>query len=512
MVDTIYTNDSGAAFIQLEGVGPNDLTYLGCHDFGDMEEPRGDVERTYCPDPRQRGAWVVQTRSQGASGEVTFDVTLPLGRTADAIELASRTRCSSPMYVAFNQCAQRNLFGNWQRAMVIKAPLITSASRSNYAGRNADGAAPPEASKTFSFSASEVVDVFELEATRRAVAATVEATDIHFVDFWQCLGACGKYVAPATYGVAVTVAAGAAKALVYVTANGGVTWTATAAQPLAVALDLSSVLYIMLPNGTRRIIAARGTTLAGTPAQNIVSDDDGATWSTVNVGAVNTEFVPGRGLMTYDGQHIFAVTDTGAGAAGNIYKSSDWGATWTLMFSGAGDALNYVYTLNEKHALAVGDTNEILVTRDGGVIWTAVTGPAAQAAVDALCCGMASDLIWYVGYEDGDLYYTADGGTTWELLVLELPVGFTCAHVYAIRLTDEHNVWLGVSLNDGADDFGAVMRSVSGGAPRQWETWLYPEAATAGDGATGLAAVNYNKAFTAGHVGTTTATILEIAE
>lgn len=507
-----YTNDQGAAFIQLDGVGPNDLTYLGCHDFGDMEEPRGDVERTYCPDPRQRGAWTVQTRSQGAPGEVTFDVTLPLGRTVDAIELASRTRCAAPIYVAFNQCGRRNLFGNWQRAMVVKAPLITSASRSNYSGRNADGAAPPEASKTFSFSATEVVDVFDLDATRRTCAATVEATDIHFLDFWQCLGACGKHVAPATYGVAVTVGAGAAKALVYTTSNGGVTWTATAAQPLAVALDLSCVLYIMLPNGSRRIIAARGTTLAGTPAQIIVSNDDGATWTTVNVGATNTEFVPGRGMMTYDGQTIFIATDTGGGAAGNIYRSTDWGATWAAVYTGAGDALNYVYTLDEKHALVVGDTNLIFKTSNGGDLWTAITGPAAQAAVDALCCGMATDLIWYVGYEDGDLYYTADGGDTWELLTLDLPVGYVCDHVQAIRITDEHNVWIGASVGLGADDFGAVLRTVTGGAPRQWDYWIYPEAATAGDGATGLAVINYNQAFTAGHVGTATAIIMEVAE
>ena len=60
-----------ALFVQIDG--PNtEPTYLGCHDFGDMDKDDGDMTLLYCPSPTQANRWNVVGSYQGEQYETVY--------------------------------------------------------------------------------------------------------------------------------------------------------------------------------------------------------------------------------------------------------------------------------------------------------------------------------------------------------------------------------------------------------------------------------------------------------
>lgn len=502
-------NDTGSLFIQPDGVGPTDLQWLGCHDLGDVEKPMGDIERSYCPDPTGRGKWLVATRTQGPPGEVTFDVELAVGQIADYLEISERKHCAIPIYAVYNSCVARDQFGPFWRAMIINGAIVTSVTANAPVMRNADGSAPTQITETFSFSALDWYWAFELGWLRRVTTEAENLLDIAICSDPACAGICGGSVDFCDELVA-GAAGGVAAANFLYSNNEGITWTAAAADPFAVAEDISTVGCFELDDGTTRWIAVRGTTDGGNPAEIGYSDDAGATWTNVNVGATNAEFAPWNGcLFVLDPRHIWIATDTGAGAAGEIYFSSDFGATWTAQGAGAGDALNCVRFVDARVGLAVGDTNEVLRTLDGGAHWVAMTGPAAQAAADALTCVIFNQNRWYIGYDDGEIWFTDDAGANWTQCPNVAVPGYTLTHCNDLGAVDENTIWAAMCFNSGADEYAVLARTITGG--EQWEYWLADTACDAGVGMGAVAVCNANRAFGVGCV-ETTGWIMEVAE
>lgn len=501
------TGDMGSIFIQPDG--PNGQVYwLGCHELGDVAEPSGDVARTYCPDPKARGKWITATRTQGAPGEATFDITFPVGKTADWLEILARRGCRQPIYVNSSECGERNIYEEYDRGFVAKNALVTNKTRTGLATRGTDGGASTEATRTFSFSAEAIEDYFSLVSTRWPHAATTVLNDVIIAGRDRCLGACGAPAEPCDILYSVDTAAVAAVSQPYRSTDGGKTWAATAAAPFAVNEVVKRLAAFPINSTTMRIICGRGTTDAVNPAEIGYSDDNGATWTLVNVGATNGEFI--NDIFAWSREAIWVATDTGAGAAGNVYKSIDAGATWTLSLAGATDALNCVTFASDKLGLALGDTNEIQWTEDGGDHWTVITGPAAQAAANCLCGVVLDAYRWFIGYSDGEVWYTQDGGATWAQRVLPLPTGATAiAAVNDMAAIDEYNLWLAIQATVGGNPYAALMRTTNGGY--SWQSWLAPAQCVAG-GMCGVAACSYNQAFGAGGVVAATGLILEVAE
>lgn len=501
------TGDMGSIFVQPDG--PNGQVYwLGCHEMGDVAEPTGDVARTYCPDPKGRGKWIVATRTQGAAGEGTFDITFPMGKTADWLEILARRACRIPIYVNSSECGERNVFEDYDRGMVAQNALITNKTRTGIATRGGDGGAPTESTRTFSFSFEKAEDYFTLVSTRWAHAAVTILTDITIAGRDRCLGACGSPQEPCDILYCVDTSGVAAASIIYESLDGGETWAATGAAPFAVAETIKCIVAYPINKTTMRILVARGTTDAGAAAEVAYSDNGGDAWTLVNMPGANAEFI--NGLFAWSQEAIWACTDTGAGAAGNVYKSVDGGLTWTLSLSAATDALNEVTFVSDKLGLALGDTNEIQWTRDGGDHWTVITGPAGQAAVNCLCGAVLDAYRWFVGYSDGEVWYTQDGGTTWVQRVLPLPTGATAiAAVNDMQALDEYCLWVAIQATVGGNAYAALERSINGGY--SWKSWLAPAQCVAG-GMTAVSACSYNQAFGVGGVVAGTGLVLEVAE
>jgi photosystem II stability/assembly factor-like uncharacterized protein len=457
--------------------------YLGCHEVGDVEEPQGDVTLVFCPDPARSGKFVVSGSYQSDPGLITTSLTTPIQKTADYLE---SILCPFNLFVHKVSCGRRDLFTNLDRSYAFYNARVTSRGMSNLAVR--DPGSEDESQQSFEISAETLLRYLTMTSARQTTTETEDINDITFCNVAKCADDCGPAASVCEYGVAVADAEGSSAGLeanVLITEDGGTTWTATVATPFDGSQDISSVVCFPLDRNTTRIIVARGTADAGAPAEISYSDDDGATWTDVNVGAVNGQFVNDEaGLFALDQWHIWLVTNDGY-----IYFSDDAGLTWAIQEAGvlAATGWNAIEFADANVGYVVGDNNEIAKTEDGGDSWTAVAGPAAQAAaaVDALEV-IDANRIW-LGYSDGELYYSEDGGTT---IVQRLTPGIAFTTIESISFAHPMAGFV-VGLVGAV---GVLARTIDGGY-----TWQ-PVAMPTNTGLHVVYACDINTAFVAGPV------------
>lgn len=184
------------------------------------------------------------------------------------------------------------------------------------------------------------------------------------------------------------------------------------------------------------------------------SRDFGQTWTSQLVAPVH-----GLWAVSFpDPQHGWV-----AGSTGMVFATADGGATWTEQASGAtSDILNMKFADANTGWLASG--GKIVATKDGGATWTTqvpsfeVLGVQDLAVVDpmtAWVCGHFRQ--GGVGSARLNVAYTTDGGATW----IPQQVGTADQVVSSLSFVDRNRGWL---LNDD----GSVYASVDGGA-----AWTY---------------------------------------
>ncbi len=160
------------------------------------------------------------------------------------------------------------------------------------------------------------------------------------------------------------------------------------------------------------------------------------------------------------------------GDGGHIYFSDDITAGVTVQDAGVAtvqDLLD-VHFVDDLNGVAIGKSNAIVMTANGGATWSAVTGPAAKAAVDINCVWMRTTLEWLVGYADGTLYYTVDGGVNWTAKAFP---GSGAGSVRDIAFSTPTVGYMAHSTAAGATVSGRILRTIDGGY-----TWyVLPEAA-----------------------------------
>lgn len=510
---TILTNDMGSVFLQ--PAGPNGTQFwLGCHDLGDVSESLGDVTRDFCPDPSARGKWKVMSRARGAAGEITVDITFPVGKTADYLEEIIDRNCPVALYANWSECGSRNWPQYYLRGFVLEDAIMTSRGFSNVAVAGSDGGAPTRSTRTFSFSCEKMVEYYSLVATERthAGAAIVKAIKSCSVD--NCMGACGTptYVGQTLYCTIAALAG--AEAAVYVSNDYGVTWAlvpgGAAILPWAVAENAAGLACFPISPTVTRVLVARTTTRAGTPAQVAYSDDGGTTFSaSVNVGATNTEFFGDyqQCLFALNREHIWGCTDTGGGAAGNVYFSGDGGATWALQFSTAVDNLDVLHFADENTGAVFSASGDCWTTVDGGAHWTQQTATSLPATPVAGCLCLDSTRLW-ASMAAGTLWYSQNGGATFTQRTLPLPTGATAITALgAMDNIDDYVFAVVGTVTVGGNPYGAIWRTWDGGM--NWTSVITP--ATYAQGMIAVDMVSVNNIFAGGGVTATDAVILQAA-
>ena len=438
---THFTAGMGALWAQPDGVNTLPV-YLGCHQLGDIEEPQGDVELIYCPDPSAPNRFKVVGSVQGAAGSVTTSVTTDV---TDELDYLERIKCPFPIYVHMVKAGRKDVFTNFDRTFILSGARVTSRGLTALAARTPDDNSRSE--QSFDLSGEELMRFVVLTLAGQTISEANAINDITFCNEQSCRTDEESAVDVCQTGYAACDAGSGVTANVLETLNGS-SWAATGADPFGADEDISCIECFELGRDEVRIIVGRGTTDASNPPEISYSDDGGDTWTAVDIGgsSQNGNFIAKpRALFALDRYNIWAGDDQGV-----LYKSEDAGLTWSILDDGTslGGACNAIHFIDENVGWAVGAANAILRTLDGGDSWSTITGPTAQAAVACLTVECMDRNRAWIGYDDGDMYFTEDGGSlgnsSWAARSF---TGSGTGDVKDIKFMNDH---VGYMLHDGA--------------------------------------------------------------
>lgn len=157
----------------------------------------------------------------------------------------------------------------------------------------------------------------------------------------------------------------------------------------------------------------------------------------------------------------FANANTGfiGGTGGELYKTTDGGATWATQTSGIAQHIFSIEYVNPTTAYACASTGTgiIIKTTDGGATWTSQTFPSTSYLLDM---HFPSDSVGYcVGY-NGVLMKTTDWGVNWTFLSPG-----TSNDLRSVFFTDENTGYV-------AQSSGIVSKTTDGGAT--WTAYSTP--------------------------------------
>lgn len=478
-VQEFFDEFDGMIFVQPDG--PNTIPIpQPCATIDGVDQPDGDVQRRFCR--TNDGGIKTANVSQGTPSSVTFDVTMWKMKRRDYWQRARERRCMLPVYVAHGLCTGRqDNFLSWDEFEIYQDPIVTSKAKANLArGQREEGDQPEMVSLTYPMSADPTVhELYKLVTTTVDLAygtfvGVEPLRDITTCTIPRCaLAGCGAPQEPCDeIHVIADSQGGTFPAIGYQsTDNAGSfsPWALWAALPFPATDDLASIECYMIDDTTERLLVANGSTGVAS-AEVAYSDDGGATWTTVAVGASGTEFAwHGGALFALDYRHIWFCTNEA-----NVWFSSDGGLTWTDQVAptpAASEGLNYIHFIDEYFGWAVGGevtspTGYFIQTTDGGEHWSMAT---TEPKIEMGTCVAVQDAqnVW-IGLHDGTVHYTQNWGTSWTARTLPSTLE-TSGGVSDLQFVDHYVGALCGHKAGSGNGVATVMRTIDGGYT--WEEY-----------------------------------------
>lgn len=364
---------------------------------------QGDITPIRVPDPAQYGKFVTVDQIRGQQGLPTISVENRLTRDLSALLDLVRKGCALDLQAHAGVCEDpRDFNGGWEKVYVFEGAQPTSYDTAELGALDADQEAV--INETVPFTGQDWYELKRLVGSEIGAAQVVqEVVDIVICDSRQC-GECGVPSNGCEKIFAVTLSAGGSPGLsaeVVFSPDGGATVEDTNITTLAANED---------PTG----LACSGIYLAVISADSnsihyaLLADilDGSETWAEVTTGFVALK-TP-NAIFSQGSTFNWIVAD-----GGYIYFSSDITSGVEVQSSGGQTVQNLlaIHGSDEFNLVAVGESNAVLFTNDGGATWGSVTGPAVGINLTAVA--VKSDLTWMVGTADGNMYYTQNGGASW---------------------------------------------------------------------------------------------------
>lgn len=487
----ILKSEEGSVWIQPNGAN-SQTYYLGtCVELDAITEPLGtrDLLSHLTPD----GKYEAIGEKTNPPDKVTGTIMLQSERSRSWLEKMLPKCNNANLYVNQTGCKRKDVFNSWEVNYTIRNFKLESRSRDGMV-KLANNSQFSKVDHTYS-GWYPIINNVEVSINRKANTEANAGNDIVLnkeQDCWDC----GTPLLPGTVGAIACDAGAAASANVLFLSNG--VWTAGASDPFAINQHIVGITYVMLPNNTRRYIAAMNAP-AGAQGMVAYTDDTGANWTTVNIGgaAAGHGGVYGGCLFALDYSHIWL-----ASAQGYIYFSNDGGVTWTAQESGAIHSGNYMQVkfTDELYGVAVGANGIVAVTRNGGENWYAATVVGGGASTINTVDIIDRNHLW-VGLANGTLYYSNDFGTTWTQRT-----GFTGSGAGQIRDIKFMSGLKGYMLKNSAAPVCTILETIDGGY-----TWRDRTTPT-NSGCNKIEMIDYNEAMFVGEVNGGTIFIGDLGE
>lgn len=448
MVDIMRSDFSRVFTIQYKAGPTNVPTYQGLWRAGSFSWDRGDVSLIRIPDPDEYGKFLTVDKVPGEEGNPTISLmaryTMNL---SDMLKLA-KAGCDFDAQVHMGRCKDPKLFdAGWEKVLIIEGVRATSYSTEDLGAlQPSDRAAPTE---EIAIEGEDAYEVVALEFAQQATTQVVqEVIDIVVCDAESC-GLCGLPSDGCQIVFALTLSAGGSPGLaaeIVYTEDGGATWNDTNISTLAANEDPDELACV----GENLVVVSQDScSLHWANIADVLNAAE--TWAEVATGFVCATGAP-IAISSIGPANTWIV-----GAGGYIYFTDD--PTNGVDVQDAGVAttsqLNAVHALDLNNVVAVGNSNAVVRTSNGGLTWQSITGPAVGINLNAIW--MKTKTEWWIGTANGRLWYTRDSGDNWT------QKSFPGSGAGSVRDIVFVTPSVGYMSHDTAAPAGRILRTINGG-------------------------------------------------
>lgn len=404
------------------------------------------------PDPNRYGSFKAVDVIKGAPNPITM--TFQFRHTRDVSDMLrlGRKGCPLDFQVHFGACKDPSDFQlGWDKILVFENATIQTYGTDDLG--SLDQGQEAVVNENIPIEALDMYEITRVSATEIAsVDITQEIVDVVICDSPTC-GDCGRTSDGCQRMFAMTKtndgSPGAGARLIY-SSDGGVTTQFTTVTTMGANENATGIACV----GNNLVIISNGGL-----AIHYANMED-----IINGVAVWTKTVVG--LVAAKGPNwIFSLGRTFSwivGDGGYVYFASDITAGVSVLNAGIATSQNLksIHGTDELNLVAVGVSNAIIKSTDGGLTWTSITGPEVGATLNVIV--MRTEKEWMIGTATGKLWYTTNGGVSWT------QKRFSGDNAGQVRDITFPTPTVGYMSHDTATPVGRVFRTIDGGA--SWYT------------------------------------------
>ncbi len=428
---TLALSSQFHVFIQEGGNSPAyPYLYVGCLSLGGFQQDLGTGDPIYCPSPSVPGKFDIVETTNPPPSLPTTDITQHMSRFLTDFFWSLRKRnCEFNFFVKGSACARPDDPDDFESGILATSGKLTAFNTGAFNQLDGDGVIDITGSiqvKAFDrflpISCGEVADSDTFS----------EALDGIYADTVQC-GDCGEASdgCQKAYVLTSTIAASPALSSQIVhTTDGGSTWATDDITTLATKAGSA------LAQVGNRIVVVSNTDLAHHHKLKSTIDAGTASgWTKVSSGYVAAHGP--NAIWSKNTNETYIAAD-----GGYIYFMANPTSAVTVLSDGSATTQN----LNDirgagQTIVAVGASNAVVVSNNNGTTWALVTGPGVGVTLRTV--EVISSLIWFIGDDSGNGYYTTDGGTTW----VEFTPDSSITKINKIRFVDNVVGYMTVELS-----------------------------------------------------------------
>lgn len=431
--------------------------YQSLWSAGAFNWPQGDNTRIRIPSPDVYGQFVTKGKVSGEQGAPELTLMGRYNTNVSELLKLARRRCDFDVQLHFGICKDpRNFNLGWNKILVVEAVRVTNYSTTDLGAM--DDASQAVVNEEVPVSGEDAYEILPISFASKAGNEVVrEVIDVIVCDAQSC-AECGVPSDGCNVVFAVVKSSDASPGIpseLVFTDDGGDTWSDTDITTLGMTEDPSALAcvgpYVI-------VISAESVSLHYAPIVDILQGVE--SWAEVTTG-FNAGGAP-HAIFSPSSSHVWIV-----GAGGYIYFTND--PTSEVAVQDAGSAtvqqLNAIHGIDLENVVAVGNSNAVVRTTNGGETWESITGPAVGVNLNTVF--MVDERVWFVGTASGRLFYTVDGGLNWS------EKGFPGSGSGAVQNVVFTTPTVGYMAHS-TGTAGRVLRSVDGG----YSWYVAPEGST----------------------------------
>ena len=436
---------------------------------GGIDQPVGDITRVEAPSETEYGAFDDIGEYLGAVENASITLTLQDRMSASEVLDYARRRCAFDIQIHQGTCKDpRDFDSGWDKIRVFEGAHASSYSTSDLGSLESGDV--DKVTEELEISAKTYYEILPMTYSEKASSeVTNEVIAIVVCDLPSC-GDCDDPSDGCQKVFAVSAPAGTSPGLaaeVIYSEDGFATASDTPITTLAAGQDPDDAECV----GNNLVVVSNAVTDFGlhyAATADILAGTE--TWTKITNGLVATNYP--TCISSASPRHTWIGADNGY-----VYFTADPTNSVSIQESGSltTEDLRDIYAYSTKLVVAVCSAGVVLYTNNGED-WALATSPAA--GVDLNCVFIRKPKEWWVGDDNGQLWYTRDAGVTWTEKEFS---GSGSGSVNAIKFVSDsvgfmaHNESTIIHPN-----LGRILRTISGG-----NTWY-----VAPEGSASLTAVD----------------------